>query len=114
VLYLLPIIFNLFAVVTGIRAVGTGRDWDFNLRDVFKGDARAKVYVWLVCSTAFSMVHFIALITQDATIIGYVAHEPVWLFLHTLIGLFFSSAHLFVDAVFEDRKLCQKFLGTSP
>jgi hypothetical protein len=60
------------------------------------------------------MVHLIALVTEDHTFIGFVAREPVWLFLHTMIGLFFASAHLFVDAIFEDQWLSRKFLGISP
>jgi hypothetical protein len=111
VLILLPILTNLLAVITGIRAVGDGRDWSFKVSDIFRGAPLAKVYVWLIFSTCFSLVHLMALLTQSAAILGPEINVPVWLFLHTLIGLFFTSAHLFVDAIFEDRWLAQRFLG---
>lgn len=109
-----PILFNLLAVVTGFRAVGEGRNWNFTIADIFRGDQLAKVYVWIIGSTCFSLVHLVALITQSPTFLGPEISEPVWLLLHSLIGIFFSSAHLFVDAIFEDKWLAQKFLGTAP
>lgn len=107
---LLPLLANLLAVITGIRAVGDGRGWNFCVRDIFRGDKLAMIYTWVIGSTCFSLVHFVALLTQ-APIIADERGSSIWLILHTLNGLFFTAAHLFVDAVFEDKGLIKRFLG---
>lgn len=108
-----PLFFNLLAFVTGIKAVGDGRDWNFGIRDIFRGNKLAMVYLWLIGSTCFSLIHFVALLTKSPIIMGEYQH-PVWLFLHCLIGVFFASAHSFIDNIFEDEKLAHDFLGIAP
>ncbi len=110
-LVLIPILANLIAVITGFHAVGDGRTWNFTCKDILRGDLLAKVYVWIVLSTAFSLVHMVGLLTASTSIVGTESFQPAWLFLHTLIGVLFATAHLFVDAVFRDRILANRFFG---
>lgn len=107
---LLPLLANLLAVITGIRAVGDGRAWRFTCKDVVQGKRIAMIYLWVIGSTCFSLVHFVALLTQ-APIIQNEQGSLLWVAMHTLNGLFFTAAHLFVDAVFEDKYLLKRFLG---
>ena len=107
---LVPLLFNLLAVFTGIRAIGDGTRWHFGIKDILTGKILAKMYVWIICSTAFSLVHAVALLTR-ASFIGSEVDQPIWLVLHSLIGLLFITAHGFVDAVFSDKALAHRIFG---
>ncbi len=107
---LLPLFINLLALVTGVLAIGEGTRWNFSIPQLFHGDKLAMIYCWVICSTSFSMVHFIALLTS-APIIGMEPGSLYWVVSHTLIGCFFTSAHVFIDAVFEDRQYAHDLLG---
>lgn len=110
---LFPLLFNLLAFITGIHAVGNGSRWDFSLNDLMRGEKLAMVYLWIIGSTGFSLVHTIALLTNAPFISGELS-SPLWLFLHSLIGIFFTSAHILVDATFEDHELAERIFGVSP
>jgi hypothetical protein len=110
---LFPILLNILAFITGIHAVGCASRWQFNLQDLIRGEKLAMVYLWVIGSTAFSLVHTIALLTKAPFLSGELS-SPLWLFLHSLIGLFFSSAHILIDAAFEDKRLAERIFGVSP
>lgn len=110
---LIPIIFNIIAFVTGILAVGNGTRFNFKKRDLLNGNKLAMVYLWIIGSTCFSLIHTVALLTQASFVSGELS-SPMWLFLHSLIGIFFTSAHLLIDASFEDHKLAERIFGVSP
>lgn len=110
---IIPILINLIAFITGIRAVGEGHRWSFNKRDLMTGDKLAMVYLWIIGSTCFSLVHFVALLTGAPFIAGDLT-SPVWLFLHSLIGIFFSITHVMIDVAFANHKVAEKVFGVSP
>lgn len=106
----IPLLLNLLAVVTGFVAVGEATRWEFSIKELFKGCKIGLVYMWVMGSTAFSLVHFVALLTHSP-LVGNEHSSVVWLAMHSLIGLFFTTAHVFIDAVLEDKQRAHQFFG---
>lgn len=104
------ILCNLMAVATGLLAVGDARNWNYTFTDLMSGKKLPLIYGWVIGSTAFSLVHFTALVTSSP-LIGVEFQSSFWLVMHALIGIFFTLAHLFVDMIFEDRELAGSILG---
>jgi hypothetical protein len=95
---LLSVLFSSIAAITGILAIGSGRHWQFDIADYFRGKRNAILYAWVTSSTIFSILHSGVLIeyglnwnwgfrTPDAS---------KWFFLHAAMGLLLTAAHLFV------------------
>lgn len=86
------------AAITGILAIGSGRHWQFDVRDYFRGKRNAILYLWVTLSTIFSICHAGVLVDYGLQWDwGY--REPAairWFMIHSVIGVLLTAAHLFV------------------
>ena len=97
-LIILSIISASIASLTGIFAVGSGRHWKFKAMDYFRGKRNAVVYLWVICSSVFSIFHA-GLLSEYALRFDWAFRYPdqwPWLALHAVIGMLLTFAHLFV------------------
>lgn len=97
----IALICSILAVASGIKVVGTGRDWHFTPRDILRGRENALAYVWVTLSTAFSIAHACViafwLYIDGPSIVG-ANHTNMWMSFHAGMGLLFTAAHLFIKA----------------
>ena len=89
---LIPVLMSSVAALTGIFAVGSGRHWQFQVSDYFRGKRNAILYLWVTISTIFSILHAGALLQYGLPDVA----RTTWLVLHTSIGALLIAAHLFV------------------
>jgi hypothetical protein len=89
---------SLLALISGLLAIGSGVDFHFTPRDILRGRENALAYVWVVCSTIFTIAHT-AVLGFWALLNGlfYVGpHTNMWMPLHAGMGILFFTAHLFI------------------
>jgi len=92
------LVLSSLAAVTGILAVGNGKHWNFKIPDYFRGKRNAILYLWVITSTIFSILHS-GMIANYGVIYhwGYRNHDtPVWMALHAAMGVLLTTAHVFV------------------
>lgn len=94
----LAVLFSSVAAISGILAIGSGRHWQFNVADYFRGKRNAILYLWVTSSTIFSILH--AGVLADYGLVydwGYrTPHSFKWFILHALMGVLLTVAHIFV------------------
>lgn len=92
------IVASLFSVVSGIFAIGNGQHFKFRLCDVWGGRRDAALYVWLVFSTIFGLMHCGALVDYGIDEnFGYREYDTgVWMLIHTAVGTMNTVVHFFI------------------
>lgn len=99
------IAFSALAFLTGISVIGKGRHFDYTIRDLFNGRDNALLYVWVTCSTMFSLVHLTMLMHYGLTYhFTYLLPEsPIWFALHAAVGALFVAAHAYIHKTLSRR-----------
>lgn len=93
----LAIILTSIAALSGIMAVGSGRHWQFETSDYFRGKRNAVLYLWVVTSTIFSICHSGFLVEYGVTYHGMLRPGDMrWMVIHSMAGLLLTCAHIFV------------------
>lgn len=95
---LLSVILSSMAAITGILAIGTGRHWQFNVLDYFRGKRNAILYLWVTSSTIFSILHAGMLADYGLTF-NWAMRNPdtwKWMILHAAMGMLLIGAHLYI------------------
>ncbi len=95
---------SVLALVTGFAAVGNGRHFQFNCKDIVKGKRNAILYCWVTLSTMFSLAH-------TTVTVGYVFNPKfglggtiqAWSVTHALIGILLTAAHAYIYLSLEAR-----------
>lgn len=95
----LALIMSSFAALTGIMAVGNGQHWQFSIIDYFRGKRNAILYLWVVGSTIFSILHSGMIANYGVAYSwSYRNHDThIWMALHAAMGVLLTMAHLFVS-----------------
>jgi hypothetical protein len=95
---ILALIMLSVAALSGIFAVGNGKHWKFEFGDYFRGKRNAILYLWVITSTIFSILHSGMIVTYGISHNwGYTTEEaPTWMALHAFMGVLLTVAHLFV------------------
>lgn len=101
---------SLLALASGIAAVGSGAKWQFEPRDILKGQQNALLYIWVTLSTIFSLVHTAAIVS--VILIPEVGRNDAWFWLDTFISLLFVAAHGFIYATFARVDMAELIGGT--
>jgi hypothetical protein len=98
VLIAFSIITASIAAITGILAIGSGRHWQFNIADYFRGKRNSILYLWVTASTIFSILHAGVLVDYGFEFSwDYRTPESwYWFALHAAMGVLLTAAHLFV------------------
>jgi phosphatidylglycerophosphate synthase len=98
-LVMIALVLSSVAALSGILAVGNGRCWNFEIRDYFRGKRNAILYLWVVTSTIFSMLHSGMLVNYGIVYHWqYRNHDThIWMALHAAMGLLLTMAHIFVS-----------------
>lgn len=100
----LAAICSVLALISGFAAVGNGRHFVFNFKDIINGKRNAILYCWVTLSTMFSLAH-------TTVTVGY-ALDPkfglghtieVWSVTHALIGILLTTAHAYIYQSLEAR-----------
>lgn len=86
------------SALTGILAVGSGGNWKFEISDYFRGKRNAVLYLWVISSTIFSILHSGAIAHYGITNQwGYRNEDThVWMAIHAMTGILLTVAHMFV------------------
>ncbi|MGE8141841.1 hypothetical protein ACQKOE_07685 [Novosphingobium sp. NPDC080210] len=93
----LAILMTSIAALSGIFAVGSGRHWQFEVRDYFRGKRNAILYLWVVTSTIFSICHSGFLVDYGIANFGQPRPGDVkWMVIHSVAGFLLTCAHAFV------------------
>lgn len=94
----IALIFSSMAAISGILAVGNGKHWEFKVTDYFRGKRNAILYLWVVTSTIFSILHSGMIASYGLTYHwGYRNHDThIWMALHAFTGVLLTIAHMFV------------------
>lgn len=97
-LTLVAIFFSALAFLSGIAVIGSGRHFDYTVRDLLHGRDNALLYLWITGSTAFSLAHLTVLMDFGFHYhFGYKdASTPVWMALHAAVGVLFVMAHAYI------------------
>ena len=94
----LVVLLTSMAAISGFLAVGSGRHWHFHVTDYFRGKRNSILYLWVVCSTIFSILHSGFLVEYGVT--GnwglIVPGDLKWMFIHSTVGILLTFAHIFV------------------
>lgn len=90
------------AALSGITAVGSGSHWKFHPRDYLRGKRNAILYLWVITSTIFSIVHAGVLLEAglDRGFEFVRPTGPKWFAVHTAVGVLFTWAHVMVKLSF--------------
>ena len=101
----LAIICTSLAALTGIIAVGSGRHWQFQVSDYFRGKRNAILYLWVTISTIISIYHSGVLLEYALGNSWSVelASSLKWMAIHCSVGVLFIVAHLFVATVLSKQ-----------
>ena len=96
------------AILTGIVAVGSGTHFRFDLRDLAFGRKNARLYVWVVSSSIFSILH--AGMILDYGLQNHWAYrnedDGLWLCIHAGVGMLFTFAHMWIaDSLRRDAAI---------
>ena len=94
----IALIFSSLAAISGILAVGNGQHWKFDVKDYFLGKRNAILYLWVVCSTIFSILHSGMIANYGINYHwGYHNHDThIWMAIHATMGVLLTIAHMFV------------------
>lgn len=101
------LICSILAVASGLKVVGSGRDWSFTLSDLKRGRENALAYVWVSLSTMFSIAHACVIafwIYIDGPAIVGSQHTAMWMTFHAGMGLLFTAAHLFLKSKLKNER----------
>lgn len=104
-LTLVAIFFSALAFLSGIAVVGCGQHFHYTIRDLFAGRDNALLYLWITCSTAFSLAHLTALMSFGFHYdFGYQdAQTPVWMLIHASVGILFVMAHVYIRSALNNK-----------
>lgn len=86
------------AAISGILAIGSGRHWQFGFADYFRGKRNAILFLWVICSTIFSICHSGVQVEYGLTYDWGYRHADQWRWfvLHTIMSALLTAAHVFV------------------
>jgi hypothetical protein len=95
---------SVLALVSGFAAVGNGRHFQYNFKDIVNGKRNAILYCWVTLSTMFSLA-------QSASTVGYALNPKfgvgstiaVWSITHALMGILLTTAHAYIYLSLEAR-----------
>lgn len=98
------LIFALLAVLSGLIAVGSGKDWKFTIKDIARGQQNALLYVWVTFSTMFSLAHVTAITGWILTDGFNYRHfdTAMWFAMHTAVGILMVAAHVYIKVLLGD------------
>jgi hypothetical protein len=104
-LTLVAIFFAALAFLSGIAVIGSGRHFDYTIRDLIRGRDNALLYLWITCSTAFSLAHLTVLMDFGFHYhFGYRdAETPVWMAIHASVGVLFVMAHAYIRSALNNH-----------
>lgn len=94
----LALIMTSIAALSGILAVGNGRHWRFKNIDYLRGKRNAILYLWVMTSTIFSILHSGTIANYGIVYDwAYRNHDtPIWMCIHAFMGFLLTTAHIFV------------------
>lgn len=86
------------AALSGIYAIGSGQHWTFEIKDYFLGKRNAVLYLWVVCSAIFSILHSGAIASYGLQWHWVIQDQQtqIWMAIHATIGILLTLAHLYV------------------
>jgi hypothetical protein len=114
---LFSLICSTFAALTGIIAIGSGRHWQFSNMDYLRGKRNAILYLWVISSTIFSIVHSGVLVDYglDNQWALRTPDSAKWFVLHAAMGILLVAAHIYVKVTLaKEVGPVDKFLWRSP
>jgi len=103
----IALVCSLAAFLSGLLAIGSGKDWHFSTRDIARGRENAIAYIWVTLSTIFSISHSAVIgfwIWIGGPAIVGEQHTTMWMSFHAAMGLLFLTAHLFIKAKIENSR----------
>jgi hypothetical protein len=86
------------------------------VRDLFNGRDNALLYLWITCSTAFSLAHLTVLMDFGFHYhFGYKdAETPVWMALHASVGILFVMAHAYIRSALNNHDHAPRYFWGAP
>lgn len=94
----LAVVCSALSFLTGIVAVGSGKEFQFQPKHLLQGRRDALLYVWVIFSSIFGMAHAASLvnygITENWTY--RFADTGLWMAIHSGVGILLTAAHLFI------------------
>jgi hypothetical protein len=87
-----------FSFLTGLIAVGSGKEFQYKPKHLLQGRRDALLYVWVIFSTIFALAHFCSLVNYGISEHwGYRSGDTgLWMLIHVGIGVLLTAAHLFI------------------
>lgn len=103
-LVIVAIALAALAFLTGIGVIGSGKHFEYTIRDLLNGRENAILYLWITCSTAFSLIHLTMLMHYGLTYhFSYLLPEsPIWFALHSTVGALFVAAHVYINSALHN------------
>ena len=89
---------SLISFLTGIMVVGSGSHFQFSKKDILRGRRDAWLYIWIIFSSIFALLHFTSLINYGLVYDWqYRTYDTgLWMCIHTGVGMLLTAAHLFI------------------
>jgi uncharacterized membrane protein YdcZ (DUF606 family) len=115
-LTLVAIFFSALAFLSGIAVVGSGRHFNYTIRDLFLGRDNALLYTWITGSTAFSLAHLTVLMDFGFHYhFGYKdASTPIWMAIHGAVGVLFVMAHAYIRSALNNHDQAPRYFWGAP
>lgn len=89
---------SALSFLTGIVAIGSGKEFQYDVKHLWQGRRDAILYAWVMFSSMFALAHFASLL--DYGIVqnwGYRESDTGrWMVIHAGVGALLTSAHLFI------------------
>lgn len=89
---------SALSFLTGIIIIGSGSEFQYDVKHIWQGRRDAILYVWVVFSSMFALAHCASLI--DYGLVGGWGYQTPdagrWMVIHSGVGILLTAAHIFI------------------
>lgn len=94
----LAVVCSAVSFLTGIIAVGSGKEFQYDPKHLWQGRRDALLYVWVIFSSIFALAHLASLLDYGITENWQYRFSDTgrWMAIHAGVGSLLTTAHLFI------------------
>lgn len=103
---------SALSFLTGVIIVGSGKEFQYDVKHIWQGRRDAILYVWVIFSSMFALAHFTSLLDYGISESwGYETPSTGrWMLIHSGVGTLLTSAHIFIRNDLRGGASSHKFL----
>lgn len=108
----LAVVCSALSFLTGLYAVGSGANFQYETKHILQGRRDAILYIWVTFSSMFALAQLTSLVDYGMSADwGYGDSDTArWMVIHSGVGLLFTSAHTFIKGDLAEADSHNTFL----